>query len=207
MQLTCAPGTRTSPLVPGVSPEPPKVGRISVVLEERGESGTSSKEQILVQMKERLAGCEKEQMENSSQTSIILVLNGHGHGMFMDTGLMFHVLLFPPTGDKGLPMTPKEKGAIPALTLSRDIHPNSRNPRKRPWKPRPHRLTISLKKAVVARQPLQEFRWGCQRTLGFEAEVHHTCRRTGGPKPQGWKGAWWQLHRRLTNEGKTSQFH
>lgn len=104
-------------MVPEVSPGPPKVGRISVVLEERGESGTSSKEQILVQMKERLAGCEKEQMENSSQTSIVLVLNGHGHGMFMDTGLMFHVLLFPPTGDKGLPMTPRGKGSYPSTDL------------------------------------------------------------------------------------------
>lgn len=40
LQLTCAPGMRTSMFVPGVSVGPPEAGRRSAVLEEREESGS-----------------------------------------------------------------------------------------------------------------------------------------------------------------------
>lgn len=72
-------------MVPGVSPEPPKVGRISVVLEERVESGTSSKEQILVWIKERLAGCEKEQFSDQHRSGLKWTWswNVHGHRAYV----------------------------------------------------------------------------------------------------------------------------
>lgn len=135
-----------------------------------------------------MAEREKGQMKKNdgSEASIILVLNGHGYGhrMFMDAGPMHHVFSLPPSGDKGLPGSPGERRAIPMLACSRDIPPAAQS-QEEATGAKTHGLTAPLKKPVTAGQPLQEFSWGRQRTLGLEAEVHHTCRRTGSPEPRG----------------------
>lgn len=157
--LTCVPETKTSTFVPGASPGPPKVGRISGIL--------------------------------GSKTGSILVVSGdgRGHRMSMDTGPMPHPPI-PSQWRQGASQGPQGTGELSQPSLFQRCPHNSISPRKKLRDPSPqgHRLTVPLKKAVTAGQPLQEFSRGRQRTLGLEAEVHHTWGRTGSAKPRGGGG-------------------